>query len=63
MEQNTNSDYPSDGGGGGGSWMGGSRGRGGGTHNPRNPKPKPYDKNNQPRAKRKCGICGQEGIE
>ncbi|XP_045477736.1 DNA topoisomerase 3-alpha isoform X2 [Harmonia axyridis] len=61
VEQNTNSDYPSDGGGGGGSWRGGNRGRGGGTHNPRNPKPKPYDKNNQPRAKRKCGICGQEG--
>ncbi|XP_044758813.1 DNA topoisomerase 3-alpha [Coccinella septempunctata] len=59
VEQTRNDDNPWDGGGGGGGpSSGGSR-----TQNSRNNKPRnrPYDKNNQPRAKRKCGICGQEG--
>lgn len=52
--QSRSNDNPWDGGGGGGGV------RAGPSRN-NNKRAKPYDKDKQPRAKRKCGNCGQEG--
>ncbi|KAK9887698.1 hypothetical protein WA026_000019 [Henosepilachna vigintioctopunctata] len=65
-QNNGNNDDPWGGGGGSGgaNWQHGNTSRASGksqTNKNNKPRAKPYQSNNQPRAKRKCGICGEEG--